>query len=124
VAALFQNLDAMGSYPQTHAVFGAMADKDLVAMMTRMCPVVTHWHVCDLPSPRAATALDLTDQLKGLPGVDAEQVFAHSSPVQALAAAQKAADPADRIVVFGSFLTVGGVIENGLPSLSAPHLNN
>jgi dihydrofolate synthase/folylpolyglutamate synthase len=77
-----------------------------------------------LPSQRAAKALDLTEQLKDLPGVDAKQVFAHASPAQALSAAQKSADPTDRIVVFGSFLTVGGVIENGLPSLNAPHLNN
>jgi dihydrofolate synthase/folylpolyglutamate synthase len=62
--------------------------------------------------------------LKGLPGVDPKQVFAHVSPAQALAAAQESSDPTDRIVVFGSFLTVGGVIENGLPSLNAPHLNN
>jgi dihydrofolate synthase/folylpolyglutamate synthase len=124
VAALFQNLDAMGLYPQTHAVFGAMADKDLVAMMARMSPVVTHWHVCDLPSPRAAKAEQLVGHLKGLPGVDPKQVFAHVSPAQALAAAQESSDPTDRIVVFGSFLTVGGVIENGLPSLNAPHLNN
>ena len=124
VAALFQNLDAMGFYPQTHAVFGAMADKDLAAMMARMSPLVTHWHVCDLPSPRAAKAEQLVSQLKGQPGVDAQQVFAHASPAQALAAAQESADPTDRIVVFGSFLTVGGVIENGLPSLNAPHLNN
>jgi dihydrofolate synthase/folylpolyglutamate synthase len=33
-----------------------------------------------------------------------------------------AADPADRIVVFGSFLTVGGVLAEGLPALSARHL--
>ena len=124
VAALFQNLDAMGFYPQTHAVFGAMADKDLVAMMARMTPVVTHWHVCDLPIQRAATAEQLVNLLNGLSGVDSKQVFAHASPTQALAAAQESADPTDRIVVFGSFLTVGGVIENGLPSLNAPHLNN
>jgi dihydrofolate synthase/folylpolyglutamate synthase len=31
VAALAANLDAMGFYPCTHAVFGAMADKDLAA---------------------------------------------------------------------------------------------
>ncbi len=36
VAALALNLDAMGFYPTTHAVFGAMADKDLAAMLTRM----------------------------------------------------------------------------------------
>jgi dihydrofolate synthase/folylpolyglutamate synthase len=124
VAALFQNLDAMGFCPHTHAVFGAMADKDLASMLTRMVPLVTHWHVCDLPSPRAARAQDLAQQLKSLSGVEPQQVFTHASPAQALAVARENADPADRIVVFGSFLTVGGVIENGLPNLNAPHLNN
>ena len=42
-------------------------------------------------------------------------------PSQALAAAFEAADPADRIVVFGSFYTVGGVLANGLPQRSGRH---
>ena len=33
-----------------------------------------------------------------------------------------AAAPNDRIIVFGSFLTVGGVLENGEPRPPAPHL--
>jgi hypothetical protein len=37
-------------------------------------------------------------------------------------AAAAAADPADRIVVFGSFFTVGGVLKDGLPRLAARHL--
>ena len=37
------------------------------------------------------------------------------------AAALEAADPTGRIVVFGSFYTVGGVLKQGLPRLSAPH---
>ena len=32
------------------------------------------------------------------------------------------ADPADRIVVFGSFYTVGGILKDGIPRLLAPHL--
>ena len=39
----------------------------------------------------------------------------HASPADALAVAQAAADPADRIVVFGSFLCVGGVLKDGVP---------
>ena len=39
-----------------------------------------------------------------------------------LQAAVAAADPADRIVVFGSFYTVGGVLINGTPRLHAKHL--
>ena len=41
---------------------------------------------------------------------------------KALRAAVEAADPADRIVVFGSFYTVGGVLQHGVPRLQAKHL--
>jgi dihydrofolate synthase/folylpolyglutamate synthase len=41
----------------------------------------------------------------------------------ALTAAIGQADPTDRIVVFGSFYTVGGVLTHGVPRLQAKHLN-
>jgi len=41
VAALAANLDAMGFYPCTHAVFGAMADKDLPSMLKKSCSWLT-----------------------------------------------------------------------------------
>ena len=54
VATLAQNLDQMGFYPRTHAVFGAMRDKDARrACCTRMSPLVDAWHFTDLPTPRA-----------------------------------------------------------------------
>ena len=43
----------------------------------------------------------------------------YESPAAALQAAAAAATPADRIVVFGSFYTVGGVLEHGIPRLQA-----
>ncbi|MFN3571446.1 MAG: bifunctional tetrahydrofolate synthase/dihydrofolate synthase [Polaromonas sp.] len=121
VAALAENLDAMGFYPCTHAVFGAMADKDLAAMLQRVGPMVDRWYFSDLPTPRAASAAGLMARWqagKQRPDVTG-QVF--GSPVQALQAAVAAADPADRIVVFGSFYTVGAVLKEGLPRLFAPH---
>ena len=45
-----------------------------------------------------------------------------SNPQQALDAAVEASDAADRIVVFGSFFTVGGVLQHGTPRLNAKHL--
>ena len=45
-----------------------------------------------------------------------------ASPREALAAATADADPADRIVVFGSFYTVGGILEGGVPRLQAQHI--
>jgi dihydrofolate synthase/folylpolyglutamate synthase len=126
VAALAENLDAMGYHPVTHAVFGAMADKDLGAMLTRIAPLIDQWHLTDLPLPRASTAQALAAQIESLPkplsGPQGRVAGLHATPMDALRAAVAAADPADRIVVFGSFYTVGGVLQDGVPRLSAKHL--
>ncbi|WP_288254256.1 bifunctional tetrahydrofolate synthase/dihydrofolate synthase [uncultured Hydrogenophaga sp.] len=122
VAALAVNLDAMGFYPRTHAVFGAMADKDLNTMLARIAPLIDHWYLTDLPLPRASRAADLRPLVEALPGAIPRETSTHASPREALAAALSAVDPADRIVVFGSFYTVGGVLQDGLPKLAAPHL--
>jgi dihydrofolate synthase/folylpolyglutamate synthase len=119
VAALAANLDAMGFYPTTHAVFGAMADKDLAGLMARVAPLIDRWYCCDLPLARAATAAQLAAIARALRPAPA--ISEHGDPASALSAALGAADPADRILVFGSFLTVGGVLRQGLPRLAAKH---
>ena len=120
VSALALNLDQMGFFPRTFAVFGVMRDKDLAGVVAKIAPLVDRWFVTDLPLPRAATAADLARLLREQRG-EAVDVSTHADPAQALAAALGAADPTDRIVVFGSFYTVGGVLKQGLPRLSAPH---
>ena len=119
VAALALNLDAMGFYPTTHAVFGAMADKDLAPMLARMDPLIDRWYFTDLPTPRAAgaAALQAAWQAATRPRDAGSAVFA--SPMEALRAAEAQAQATDRIVVFGSFYTVGGVLEHGVPRLHA-----
>jgi dihydrofolate synthase/folylpolyglutamate synthase len=123
VAALTANLDAMGFHPTTHAVFGAMSDKDLAPMLTRILPLIDRWYFTDLPTARAASAQTLLARWQALPGRPGVSASTHGSPQQALQAAIAAADPADRIVVFGSFYTVGGVLQEGLPRLDAKHLS-
>ena len=119
VAALALNLDQMGFYPRTHAVFGAMRDKDLAGVIARVAPLIDAWYCTDLPLPRAASAAHLARHIGELrPGA---ATSTHVDPSTALAAALEAADPADRILVFGSFLTVGGVLRQGLPRLGARH---
>ena len=122
VAALAENLDAMGFYPTTHAVFGAMADKDLRPMFERINPLVDRWYFTDLPNPRAASAQSLQAIWQGTSTRPDVKSTPWGDPMQALQAAVEAADPADRIVVFGSFFTVGGVLQHGVPKLSAKHL--
>jgi dihydrofolate synthase / folylpolyglutamate synthase len=122
VAALAANLDAMGFYPTTHAVFGAMADKDLAAMWPKVAPMVDVWYFTDLPTARAATALALQTQWAAQNQRNDTKSSVYTSPQAALHAAVASAAATDRIVVFGSFFTVGGVLQHGTPRLNAKHL--
>jgi dihydrofolate synthase/folylpolyglutamate synthase len=123
VAALTANLDAMGFYPTTHAIFGAMADKDLTPMLLRLAPIVDKWYFTDLPTARAAKAVELQSRWQALNTRSDASSSVYTSPQEALDAAVAAADAADRIVVLGSFYTVGGVLQNGTPRLDAKHLS-
>ena len=124
VAALAENLDAMGFYPCTHAVFGAMADKDVAPMLARVGPMIDKWYFTDLPTARAATGEILQAGWQASNSRKDAASNAYKTPESALQAAIAAADPADRIVVFGSFYTVGGILKAGIPRLFARHLNS
>ena len=123
VAALTENLDAMGFFPRTHAVFGAMADKDLAAIIKRIGILVDDWYFCDLPTPRAASAQTLQQLWLQTPQASQQKAQMFSDPCLALDAALALASPTDRIVVFGSFYTVGAILAKGIPRRDAPHLN-
>lgn len=114
VAALAHNLDAMGFFAVTRVVMGAMADKDLQAMVQRLQPLVAHWYFCDLPTPRAATAAQLQSIWQACSPPEGQSGKTFSDPVAALVQAMADADPTDRILVFGSFLTVGSVLQHGI----------
>jgi dihydrofolate synthase/folylpolyglutamate synthase len=121
-AALAVNLDAMGFFPTTHAVFGVMADKDFGPMLARLNPIVDKWYFCDLPTDRACTAADLITRWQTQNTRKDASAATFADPESALQAALASADPTDRIVVFGSFFAVGGVLKDGPPRLSAKHL--
>ncbi len=123
-AALAANLDAMGYFPTTHAVFGAMADKDIARILTAISPLIDRWYFTDLPTPRAASAAQLLALWQAQTTRANASAALYPQPLRALEAAIGNADPADRIIVFGSFYTVGGVLQHGLPHLQAKHLPN
>lgn len=120
VAALAANLDAMGFFQNTYAVFGAMADKDLAPMFDKIAPIIDHWYFTDLPTARAASALMLAERWKPHDPKARVKVKCFQNPKDALQEASNNAQPADRIVVFGSFYTVGGVLTNGVARLPTP----
>lgn len=116
VAVLAQNLDSMGFFPYTYAVFGMLADKDVDAVIARLGDRIDHWYCTDLPGPRAVSAQTLAARLRaaGVPENDPERsVTVCDNPMQALTRARERASENDRIVVFGSFLTVAEVLSHG-----------
>lgn len=116
-AVLADNLAGMGPHRHVYAVFGAMRDKDITAIIDFMQSQITHWHVTDLPLPRAADASDIAERLTlfGIGRDDSpnhdKSVRRFSSPAVALREALSRAGENDKIVVFGSFWTVAGATE-------------
>jgi len=113
-AALSQNLSNMGYHRYTYAVFGIMQDKDIDAVIEHIAPNIDHWYVCRLDSPRSADPAVLAAKLeaKRPPGAknDEFSVKTFADPAAAFFDASSQAGQDDRIVVFGSFYTVAGVM--------------
>ena len=106
---LADELGAMGYSASTTAVFGMFADKDIAGVVAAMHPRVDRWFVASLPGPRGAVAAALRELLLGS-GVDASAVRVFPDIASAYVAARENAGEADRIVVFGSFLTVAAAL--------------
>lgn len=107
--ALAATLNTMGFHPTTTAVVGMLGDKDIAGVVAAMRPRIDHWIVAPLPGPRGATAQTLREHLFRA-GVAPEVITECDSVAAALAAADKRAGDTDRIVVFGSFLTIAAAL--------------
>ncbi len=113
-------LDAMGFHPRTIAVLGMLGDKDVDGVVRALRSRVDRWHVASLPGPRGAGAALLRERLLGA-GVEAAAIHAFDDVAAALAAAKGEAHDADRIIVFGSFLTVGAALATLRTGTTARH---
>ena len=111
-ATLAQNLDNMGFHAYTYAIFGSMLDKDVEGVISHMKEKIDHWCICNLPLPRAATSEQLEQALHIAGALEDKEhtLQKFSNPEEAYAFAMSKAGENDRIVVFGSFLTVAGVM--------------
>ena len=106
---LADNLSNIGYAPYTHAVCGMLADKDMAGVVKLLDGKIDYWHLCTLPGPRGMSAAAQAALLasNGIRGVVSE----HASPADAFAHARERAGESDRILVFGSFLTVADVMQ-------------
>lgn len=107
--ALASALGAMGYYRQTFAVWGMFGDKDLRGVAAELKARVDHWNIARVPGPRGADAAVLRAALIDA-GIDHVAIHVFETVGDAYRAARESADEADRIVVFGSFLTVAAAL--------------
>ncbi|MBL8484568.1 MAG: bifunctional tetrahydrofolate synthase/dihydrofolate synthase [Rhodocyclaceae bacterium] len=107
-AVLAENLSNMGFFPETWAVVGMLRDKDMAGTLRGLARRIDRWLLADLPGPRGASALELRDALDCTAHAAGEKCF--ERPAEAFLHARAQAQEGDRIVVFGSFLTVADVM--------------
>jgi dihydrofolate synthase/folylpolyglutamate synthase len=107
--ALAATLASMVRFPQTIAVFGILADKDIDGVIDAMKKPIDRWFVATLPGPRGARGTEVAAALVKA-GVAANATRTFDDVGSALAAARAEASDADRIIVFGSFLTVAAAL--------------
>jgi dihydrofolate synthase / folylpolyglutamate synthase len=92
---------------RTFAVVGILGDKDAGAIARLVGPVVDHWILCGIPGPRGTSAEDLAKRMS-LP--DSRTTLA-ASVEAGCEVARATAKPGDRVLVFGSFHTVGPALQ-------------
>ncbi|NGP52271.1 bifunctional tetrahydrofolate synthase/dihydrofolate synthase [Thioalkalivibrio sp. XN8] len=90
---------------RTWCVLGMLGDKDAGGVAAALAPQVDGWFLASLEPPRGLSAAALAERLPAPPRAEA------SSVAEACELARRAAAPGDRIVVCGSFHTVGPALE-------------
>jgi len=106
---LADNLLAMGYFPNTFAVFAMYADKDARGTIAPLVSRIDRWFVAPLPGPRGGSACALATSLCDA-GVPERAIAQFPSVETAFQVAWEQVGEADRIIAFGSFLTVAAVL--------------
>jgi dihydrofolate synthase/folylpolyglutamate synthase len=111
VSALRDQLRRMERRDRTIAVCAMLRDKPAQQIATLLAEDIDHWFVAPIDDPRGATGEDMRDAiLRGIGAGADHRVVPCGSVTAALEEAHALAGPHDRLVVFGSFHTVGDII--------------
>jgi len=104
---LRDNLRRLPPARRTVAVCGILGDKDIRGITATLAGEIDAWIPATLSGPRAVSA----EQIAQLLPANATILARAGDVAEACRAARSATRPQDRVLVFGSFLTVGPAIE-------------
>jgi dihydrofolate synthase / folylpolyglutamate synthase len=102
--ALAASLAARPARGRTFAVCGILADKDIESIVSALAGRIHQWIAVGLAGPRALEAAELAKRIAAIAG---RAVDTGSDVEDGMRRARAACAPGDRVLVFGSFLTVG-----------------
>ncbi|MFC7521263.1 bifunctional tetrahydrofolate synthase/dihydrofolate synthase [Xanthomonas populi] len=105
--ALADALGAQAHAGSTHAIYAALADKDVLGVVEAVAAQIDHWTLAGLDGARGQSAQALQTRLQG---TAAAQAACHADVASALRAVLAAAKPGDRVLVLGSFHTVADAL--------------
>ncbi len=112
ITLLAKRLQEMPCEGKTYGVFSMLADKAISESISVIAPYITEWYVAPLTGKRAASA-DVLSQALQKAGVTAFVMY--EAIEAAYGAAKEAAEPGDRIIIFGSFHTVAAALAKRNP---------
>ncbi|KQQ84988.1 bifunctional folylpolyglutamate synthase/dihydrofolate synthase [Xanthomonas sp. Leaf131] len=105
--ALSEALGAQAHAGSTHAIYAALADKDVLGVVEAVAAQIDHWTLAGLDGARGQSAEALQQRLQGSA---AAQALCQRDVASALRAVLASAKPGDRVLVFGSFHTVADAL--------------
>ena len=105
---LVESLQALPAGGRLIAVFAMLKDKDIEGVAQPLKDLIDEWLVATLPGPRGADSQRIAHALRAI-GISAP-VSRFDSPADAYQCAIRSAGQNDKILVFGSFFTVGAVV--------------
>ena len=108
VRMLVKNISKIPCLGQTHLVVGMLKDKDHPEVFKVLNNIADSWNVITLAEERGSDAKTLISELKSL-GIS-ENVVEYTNVGHALEQLDELSKAGDRIVVTGSFLTVGAAL--------------
>jgi dihydrofolate synthase/folylpolyglutamate synthase len=108
-AVLAENLRSMPGAGRTLAVCGILGDKDAAGVAAALADCVDEWWFASTEGARGTSGTQLAARMSG--GIGTAPAHAVDGVAAALSAAAAAAGRPDRIVIFGSFHTVGPAMD-------------
>lgn len=106
LAAQLQRLKP--GYRRVYALVGMLKDKDLTQALLPLTTCVDEWHLVSLPGARGAASELLAAALQGV--APAARAVQHPELAEAYRQMLATVAKQDLVVVFGSFVTVAGIL--------------